>query len=105
AAAAKALHSLVEREPANPAFRQALAAALRSDGRPAEAAETLRTLETIAPSDPVAWHERAIALDAAGQLEEAMRSERRAVALDPTLPEPHNHLGSLLARRGQDGGG
>jgi Flp pilus assembly protein TadD len=49
----------------------------------------------------VAWHERAIALDAAGQLEEAMRSERRAIALDPSLPEPHNHLGSLLARRGQ----
>jgi Flp pilus assembly protein TadD len=101
AAAAKALHSLVQREPANPAFRQALAAALRAADRPAEAAEALRTLETIAPSDPVAWHERAIALDAAGQLEEAMRSERRAIALDPSLPEPHNHLGSLLARRGQ----
>ena len=101
AAAAKALHSLVEREPANPAFRQALAAAFRSEGRPAEAAEALRTLETIAPSDPVAWHERAIALDAAGQLDEAMRSERRAIALDPSLPEPHNHLGSLLARGGE----
>ena len=60
-------------------------------------------LETIAPSDPVAWHERAIALDAAGQAEEAIRSERRAIALDPSLPEPHNHLGSMLARRGQAG--
>jgi Flp pilus assembly protein TadD len=30
-----------------------------------------------------------------------MRSERRAIALDATLPEPHNHLGSLLARGGR----
>jgi protein O-GlcNAc transferase len=63
-----------------------------------EAADVLGRLEMIAPSDPVAWHERAIALDAAGDLEEAMRSERRAIAIDDTLPEPHNHLGSLLAR-------
>ncbi|HET6897246.1 MAG TPA: tetratricopeptide repeat protein, partial [Vicinamibacteria bacterium] len=101
ARAAKTLQSLVQREPANPAFRQALAAALRGAGRAAEAAAAMGSLETIAPSDPVAWHERAIALDAAGQIEEAMRSERRAITLDPALPEPHNHLGSLLARRGQ----
>ena len=103
AAAAEALHSLVGREPGNPALRQALAAALRAAGRPAEAAKAMGSLETIAPSDPVAWHERAIALDAAGQVEEAMRSERRAIALDPSLPEPHNHLGSLLARGGREG--
>jgi choline-sulfatase len=101
AAAAGALRPLVRRQPDNPAFRQALAAALRAGGRPAEAAEAMSSLETIAPSDPVAWHERAIALDAAGQAAEATRSERRAIALDPSLPEPHNHLGSLLARGGQ----
>jgi arylsulfatase A-like enzyme/Flp pilus assembly protein TadD len=102
-AAAEALRALVRREPGNPAFRQALAAALRGAGRSAEAAEAMGALETIAPSDPLAWHERAIALDAAGQAEEAIRSERRAIALDPSLPEPHNHLGSLLARGGQAG--
>jgi choline-sulfatase len=102
-AAAEALRPLVRREPGNPAFRQALAAALRAAGRPAEAAEALGSLESIAPSDPVAWHERAIALDAAGEAEEAIRSERRAIALDPSLPEPHNHLGSLLARGGKAG--
>lgn len=99
--AAAALRDLVRREPGNPAFVQALAAALRASGQAAEAARALGGLETIAPSDPVAWHERALALDAAGDLEEAMRSERRAIALDPSLPEPHNHLGSLLARRGR----
>ncbi len=101
AAAAQALRGLLRREPGNPAFRQALATALRAEGRAAEAAQALGPLETIAPSDPVAWHERAIALDAAGSAEEAMRSERRAIALDPSLPEPHNHLGSLLARGGR----
>ena len=101
AAAVDGLRPLVRREPGNPAFRQALAAALRGAGRPAEAAEAMGALDTIAPSDPVAWHERAIALDAAGQMDEAMRSERRAIALDSALPEPHNHLGSLLARGGR----
>ena len=101
ASAAQALRELVRREPASAAFRQALAAALRADGRSAEAAAAFGSLESIAPSDPIAWHERAIALDAAGSGEEAMRSERRAIALDATLPEPHNHLGSLLARSGR----
>ena len=101
ASAAQALRGLVRREPGNPAFRQALATALRAQGRAPEAAEALGPLETIAPSDPVAWHERAIALDAAGSAEEATRSERRAIALDLSLPEPHNHLGSLLARGGR----
>jgi choline-sulfatase len=101
ARAAQALRDLVRREPGNPAFVQALAAALRASGQAAQAAEALGGLEAIAPSDPVAWHERALALDAAGDLEEAMRSERRAIALDPSLPEPHNHLGSLLVRRGR----
>jgi choline-sulfatase len=101
AKAADILRGLVGHEPGNPAFLQALAAALRGSGRAAEAAQVLRGLEAIAPSDPLAWHERAIALDAAGDLEEAMRSEQRAIALDPSLPEPHNHLGTLLARAGR----
>ena len=100
-AAAQALSKLVQGEPANLAFRQALAAALRSGGKPVEAARVLGGLETLAPSDPLAWHERAIALDAAGQAAEAIRAERRALVLDAALPEAHNHLGSLLARGGK----
>jgi arylsulfatase A-like enzyme/Tfp pilus assembly protein PilF len=100
AAAVTALQDLVRREPANPAFRQSLAAALRSAGRSRDAAAALGSLEEIAAGDPVAWHERAIALDAAGDRAEAARAERRAIALDPSLPEPHNHLGTLLARQG-----
>jgi hypothetical protein len=50
-------------------------------------------LRNIVERLSVAWHERAIALDAAGQAGEAMRSERRAIALAPSLPEPLYHLG------------
>lgn len=101
AAAGQALGDLVRSDPGNAAFRQALAAALRAAGRPKDAAEALAPLETLAPSDPIAWHERSIALDAAGNALEATRSERRAIALDAGLPEAHNHLGALLARSGR----
>src|SRR5262249_41201733 len=93
ASAAQALSALVREQPGTVAMRQALAAALRAAGRPAGAARALAELETLAPSDALAWHERSIALDGAGESAEAIGSERRAIALDPALPEPHNHLG------------
>ena len=59
------------------------------------------TLESLAPDDPLAWHEAAVSRAEAGRLEEAIRAERRAIALGPDLPELHNHLGILLARGGE----
>ena len=92
---------LVRDEPGNATFRRSLAAALRKSGKAREAAAALGPLETLAPDDPLAWHEAAVSLAEAGKLDEAIRAERRAVVLGPALPEPHNHLGILLARAGQ----
>src|SRR5262249_37707110 len=92
AAAAQSLSALVREQPANVAMRQALAAALRGAGRAGEAARVLADLETLAPSDALAWHERSIALDAAGETAEALRAERRAAPPGPALPQLQNQL-------------
>ena len=94
------LRQLVVREPDNPVFRRALAAALRRRGRNGEAVAALGRSD---PRDAVTWHERALAQAGAGRLADAAESDRRAIALDPLLPDPRNHLGVLLARQGQLG--
>jgi Flp pilus assembly protein TadD len=92
--------ALVAAEPRNATFRRTFAAALRRAGRGREATAVLADLETLAPDDPLAWHEAAVSAAEAGRLEEALRAERRALVLGPDLPELHNHLGILQARAG-----
>jgi choline-sulfatase len=101
AAAVARFRQLVRDEPGNATFRRSLAAVLRKSGNVRAAADALAALETLAPDDPLAWHESAVSLAEAGKLDEAIRAERRALALGPALPELHNHLGILLARKGE----
>ncbi len=96
AAAVPVLRALLREEPGNVAFARALSAALRKLGRSREAAEVLGTSD----GDATTWHERALAQSEAGHLDEAIRSEEHARALNPLLPEVHNHLGVLQARKG-----
>jgi choline-sulfatase len=95
------LRAVVAEEPSNATFRRVLASTLRKAGQPSEAAAVLRDLETVAPHDPLAWHEQAQALAAGGRLDAALAAEQRALALDPRLVEAHNHLGILYASRGR----
>jgi choline-sulfatase len=92
--------SLLKDEPGNATFRRSLAAALRKSSRTAEANALLAGLEGAAPDDPLLWHEQAVVLAEVGKLDLAVRAEERAIALNPVLPELHNHLGVLQARRG-----
>lgn len=84
--------------PDNAALARLLASALRRNGRAAEAADVLSRHDQ---PDAVFWHEQALALAAAGRLDQALAAEERAIALNPSLPEPHNHHGVLLAGRGR----
>jgi choline-sulfatase len=97
AGALPALRALVRDEPGNAAFRRSLSAALRRTGRAREAAALLTD---AAPTDATAWYERALALADAGSLAQAEQSDERALVLDPSLAEVHNHLGVLRAQRG-----
>jgi choline-sulfatase len=99
--ALRLLRGLVAQDPGNSTFRRNLATELRRQGAEAEAARTLAELVEIVPEDPHAWHERAVALAAVGQLDDAVAAEDRALGLDSGLVEAHNHRGILEARRGR----
>ncbi len=101
-AATAGYRRLVDREPGNPVFRRSLAAALRRGGRKDEATRVASASAKGADvADAVLAHERALALAAAGRVDEAIRAEAHAIALNPQLPEPHNHLAVLLAQGGR----
>ncbi|HLA76627.1 MAG TPA: sulfatase-like hydrolase/transferase, partial [Vicinamibacteria bacterium] len=97
-AAIRGLRALLAREPGNVSFRRSLSTALRKGGRLAEAVAVLGPDDD---RDPVAAHERAVALAEAGRVAEAIVAEQKAIALNPLLPEPLNHLGVLEARQGR----
>jgi choline-sulfatase len=102
AAATSAYRRLVDREPGNPVFRRSLAASLRRAGRKEEAVRVAAASAKGAPgADAVLAHEQALALAAAGRVDEAIRAEAQAIALNPQLPEPHNHLAVLEVLRGR----
>ncbi len=96
-AALEGYRRLLAREPGNPVFRRGLAAALRRAGKSDEAARVASAFG----EDAVLVHERALALAGAGRTLEAIRSEAHAIALNPQLPEPYNHLAVLEAQRGR----
>jgi choline-sulfatase len=99
AEATAALRRLLAERPGNLAFRRSLAASLRAAGRAGEAAAVLERADPGA--DALAWHELALALSAAGRVDDALAAEERALAVNPRLPEAHNHRGTLLAARGR----
>jgi tetratricopeptide (TPR) repeat protein len=96
-AAVPVLRALLAEEPGNVAIKRALSTSLRRVGRAGEAADLLGS----ADGDATTWHERALALTEAGRIDDALRSEDNARALNPLLPEVHNHIGVLQARKGR----
>lgn len=56
------------------------------------------------PNDPRILQNMAIAYSKTGRLEEAIRTYRRALELDPALSGAHYGLGFLLLRRGDAAG-
>ncbi|WP_420455465.1 tetratricopeptide repeat protein [Rubrivirga sp.] len=75
------------------------AARLLAEGRPAEAAERLGALVAEAPTYAAAHVLRATALEAAGQIDDALVSWGRAAALVPRSPLVHRERERLLAAR------
>jgi len=94
----RALRQLVREDPSNETFRRSLTALLRKAGKAADAAELLDLPDS---RDALTWHERAVALAGRGDMAGALAAEERAIALNPRLPEPHNHRGALLASGGR----
>jgi Flp pilus assembly protein TadD len=50
----------------------------------------------LAPDDPVAYNNRGVIHRELGNLEHSERDLRRAIEIDPQLPNPREHLAKLL---------
>lgn len=83
--------------PPEPAIQ--VAARLLAEGRPVEAARRLAALVAEAPTYAAAHVLRATALEAAGQIDDALVSWGRAAALVPGSPLVHRERERLLATR------
>lgn len=101
AASARALGELSSRDPANITFRRSWAAALMKNGQNRDAVGVLRAAATKQPDDARLLHDLALALAAAGRMEEARESEAKAVVLDPAFADALNHFATLEALAGR----
>jgi len=98
--ASSILAALSAREPGNLTFSRSLAGVLVRLDRPEEAVRVLRAARERSPEDPQAAHALALALDEAGQSDDALIIEEKTVQLDPGLVDAFDHLASLQALRG-----
>jgi tetratricopeptide (TPR) repeat protein len=84
-------------DPKSPRILRRLARALERDGQTTEASQMLQRAIEIAPADPLTWQQ-------AGMLEGSAEKLRKAVELDPTLPDQSRMLAELLLKAGQPDG-
>jgi len=80
---------------------QARLAALRAQGRHADAEATARALTARFPGDPWSWKTLGGLLRVQGNADEALQASRTAVHLAPDDPEAHLELGLAFYRLGQ----
>jgi len=74
---------------------------LRTQGRLAEAADSLQKAVSLQPDFAEAYNNLGTVLQALGKLEAAAASFRNAAALQPDFAEAHNNLGLALQHLGQ----
>lgn len=92
--AASAYEQAVQLSPKSLNALRSLAAVLASDNQVVRAAEVLKRAVQIAPSDPISWYRY-------GMLDNAVEKIRKAIELDPSLPEQSRSLAEVLAKAGQ----
>jgi tetratricopeptide (TPR) repeat protein len=90
----------LELEPLRTDARMNLGRLLIEEGRMSSADAHFRLAEMIAPEDPVPAFNRAVTLEALGQLEAASDSLRRAITAEPTFREAYLALARIQERLG-----
>lgn len=99
-AAIAAFEQAVQLRPASTPALRSLASALEDSEQHRRAAEILQRAIQLQPADPISWHRMGLLDLAAGRLPDAIANFRRAIDLDPTLPEQSRTLGDALLRSG-----
>ena len=80
---------------------RSLASALSADGQSARAAEILQRALRIAPADPITWYRYGMLDFASGNTLRRVEKIRKAIELDPSLPDQSRSLAEVLAKAGQ----
>ena len=93
---------LVERNPADPQAREALALIDLRAGRLADATRHFRELLKLTPGTALAHYNLGNALSAQGDLTGAAEEFGRALAIDPNIGEAHTNLGVMLSMQGRN---
>ena len=104
ALAAEQADEILKAAPAHPGARLILGVARRRGGDAAAALEVLRPLVDSQPRWAAAHYELGVALGDVGAGEQAVIELRRAVELNPELPEAWRSLADHLAAMGDDAG-
>ena len=75
--------------------------ALYSNGQIQEALDSVETLTKDYPKEPLLFNIRGVCYRAISQLDEAVKSFEKALALRPNYADAHNNLGIALMELGQ----
>src|SRR6202011_6210809 len=70
-------------------------------GQHSRAAEILQRAIRIAPADPITWYRYGMLDELTGRSSSAVEKIRKAIALDPYLPEQSRSLAEILAKTQQ----
>jgi tetratricopeptide (TPR) repeat protein len=87
----------LRRKPRYPAARRNYAQSLIDVGRPQDA---VRTLEAAAPTDAATLNALGVAYLSSGRPDLSAATLRRAIGIDPDIPEAYINLGDALSRLG-----
>ena len=96
-----ALRALAREFPDAPIFQSTWAQAISASGQPRRALQIYRQLVQRWGTDPVLFHDMAVAAREAGDAAEARRAEDASLTLAPEQAAPHNGLGLLHADAGR----
>jgi choline-sulfatase len=96
-----ALRALAREFPDAALFQSTWARAISASGQPGRALRLYRQLVERWGTDPVLFHDLAVAAREAGDPAEARRAEEASLALAPEQAAPHNGLGLLHADAGR----
>lgn len=100
AAAGRRLARILAAAPEDPAALAMRAQAWLAQGEPTAALDGARELEILAPDDARGPYCAGLALLALGRLAEALDALNRAIARDPTLPDPYEARARIHERLG-----
>jgi tetratricopeptide (TPR) repeat protein len=96
-----AYEQAVQLQPKSVQALRSLAGGLIAGGQTSRADVTLKRAAEIAPADPTTWYRYGMLDSTIGRAADAVEKIRRAIELDPSLPDLSRSLAEVLVKAGQ----